>query len=640
MKKRTHTQAGLHRRPRLLVFAAAAALCAAMLLAAVAYMRLSSRSLRHSVIDLSEWQLCQADGAPLDGGLDAAGRTVCFSGVLPAGYDGQVAAVFEGGGASDLALLVDGSLAAGPSGRYVPGQGFAGPAPDGPADGVYTIDYSHGAVLTVALEFAAEPAPDALPTLTVYDGLLSYDSQSVALGVSAGLPAGVFLTVGGLLALMFLLLLWLGSPDWGMLPLAGAALAFCVSRTAMYADTTAAALRSPEIVLLGRNLPIITLIWLLLAQLTGRVRLALAPVALGCTGVQLALLVYNVLAPGRAEALCLPFQHYILPALLLALLAAGAAQAIRWRRSQSAVNHWYRRFFCLGSITVAALAAFTIPLWMFGNSLTGYTPYLRYAPQQADMPVPHSLFPWVMRLCYPVMIISCVLALYDFIRAVTAHAQQRQALELQTRFATEHAGALYRTLLETRSVRHEIRGRLETLRILCDEGDFDRVKAYVAQFAEQSRIAPGLYSGNMLVNALVAPRLQAAQDAGVKTGAMIFVPERLPMLDIDLSTLLVNALNNAVVAASAVPDPAARTLSLRLELRGNRLLFQCSNSYTGEIKLKPDGLPASGRGEWHGHGMGLMRSVAEKYGGFLNVSAEDGVFTVSAVMHLPGAPKA
>ena len=160
--------------------------------------------------------------------------------------------------------------------------------------------------------------------------------------------------------------------------------------------------------------------------------------------------------------------------------------------------------------------------------------------------------------------------------------------------------------------------------------------------AGESRIVQGLYSANLLVNALVAPRLQAAQDAGVEVSAIIQVPEQLPMADIDLSTLLINMLDNAVLAASAVPDAAARTLTLRMEYARGRLLILCRNSYTGAVQMNKDGLPASHRGEWHGQGTRLMRRVAEKYGGVLDVRTDGGAFTLRTVLTLettPPAPK-
>ena len=160
--------------------------------------------------------------------------------------------------------------------------------------------------------------------------------------------------------------------------------------------------------------------------------------------------------------------------------------------------------------------------------------------------------------------------------------------------------------------------------------------------AGESRIVQGLYSANLLVNALVAPRLQAAQDAGVEVSAIIQVPEQLPMADIDLSTLLINMLDNAVLASSAVPDAAARTLTLRMEYARGRLLILCRNSYAGAVQMNKDGLPTSHRGEWHGQGTRLMRRVAEKYGGVLDVRTDGGAFTLRTVLTLettPPAPK-
>ena len=189
-------------------------------------------------------------------------------------------------------------------------------------------------------------------------------------------------------------------------------------------------------------------------------------------------------------------------------------------------------------------------------------------------------------------------------------------------------------MLETRTVRHEIRSRTETLRILCEQGDFQRVKEYVDQFCAQSRIVPSLYTTNMLVNSLIAPRLQTAQDAQVQVSVLIQIPDTLPIPDLDLSTYLTNLLDNAVVAAT-VCENQPKLLTLRMELTGQRLRIYCRNSYEGEILFRDDGLPRSRSGEWHGYGMSLMRQVAEKYGGHLDLHCENGFFVAATELLLP-----
>lgn len=119
-----------------------------------------------------------------------------------------------------------------------------------------------------------------------------------------------------------------------------------------------------------------------------------------------------------------------------------------------------------------------------------------------------------------------------------------------------------------------------------------------------------------------------------RLGVLIQIPDTLPIPDLDLSTYLTNLLDNAVVAAT-VCENQPKLLTLRMELTGQRLRIYCRNSYEGEILFRDDGLPRSRSGEWHGYGMSLMRQVAEKYGGHLDLHCENGFFVAATELLLP-----
>lgn len=234
------------------------------------------------------------------------------------------------------------------------------------------------------------------------------------------------------------------------------------------------------------------------------------------------------------------------------------------------------------------------------------------------------------------LFLSCsILAVADYIQETARLKAERQALSMKSQFAAEHAKALYQTLLETRMARHEIRNRAETLQILCQQGDFERVKKYAAQLQAASQFSPSLYTKNLLVNGIIAPRLQTAIDAGIQAKTLVQIPESLPIDDLDLSTYLANLLDNAVVAAAAVADGTPRQLELRMTVERGRLCIFCSNSCQ---EPAPDSAEPYRRpeGEWHGYGLQHMRAVAKKYGSQLEILFRDGRCAITARLRLRG----
>lgn len=611
------------------MFFPAAALCLALLMVSILYLRFTRRPASTETLDFTACTITLTDGTAVtpddSGALEIpAGATVYASFPLPGdGPDQLVAAIRSG--SCDVALLLDGREAADPSGRFTEGSGFSEPTGTGDAStAVCTLDGAAGRTLTVAVQFlTAEPSLAAMPQIVLYDHVSGYDSQALSAAADAALPAGVFLAAAIFLMALFLLLLWRVEADWGLLLLALCSLAFCLSRTVTYSLNSIDILNTPVFAILAQNLPTLPLLWVLWIRLSGRLRLACLAVPLASTLAAAVLFAMGFQDYFRVAAAITLMQQKLLPLAMLLLFLAGGADAVRRKG-------WYRRFFKLAGILLAFVVAANLVGLVFRGRI-----YSLAGGFSDRMMLFASLFQLQRRLSYMTLMVSFILAFSDYVRALARKDSEHQVLALQSRFAMEHADALYRTLLETRAVRHEIRSRTETLRILCQEGDLDRIRAYAAQFAEESKIMPGLYTANVLANALIAPRLQAAQDAGIQVTALVQLPESLPISDMDLATLLTNLLDNAVVAATAVPEGHPRRLTLRMEIAAGQLCIYCRNSCAGPVPIGKDGLPRSSRGEQHGFGMNLMRRTVEKYHGSLEFWQEGDAFTVQAILALP-----
>lgn len=104
---------------------------------------------------------------------------------------------------------------------------------------------------------------------------------------------------------------------------------------------------------------------------------------------------------------------------------------------------------------------------------------------------------------------------------------------------------------------------------------------------------------------------------------------------VDLYALLGNALDNAIEAVQVLPRPQ-RLVDLQVRQMAGMAVLQLENSFAGELQLK-DGLPQSTKRTepgYHGFGVGSIRSIVEKYDGVLTVQAENGRFTLRAVLPL------
>ena len=101
---------------------------------------------------------------------------------------------------------------------------------------------------------------------------------------------------------------------------------------------------------------------------------------------------------------------------------------------------------------------------------------------------------------------------------------------------------------------------------------------------------------------------------------------------VDLYTLFGNALDNAIEASLGVGEKD-RMIDVQARQKAGLVLISIVNRFEGELKFAGD-LPETSKEDPFSHGYGLqsIRTVAEKYGGFLKIEAEEGLFTLRVTM--------
>ena len=107
------------------------------------------------------------------------------------------------------------------------------------------------------------------------------------------------------------------------------------------------------------------------------------------------------------------------------------------------------------------------------------------------------------------------------------------------------------------------------------------------------------------------------------------------MADSDLYALFGNILDNAIEAVEQVSDVEMRLITLTVQARQGFLFISAENYYSGELFFER-GLPQTTKADkqYHGFGMRSIQMLTEKYGGDLQIRAEDGIYTLSIMLPL------
>ena len=155
--------------------------------------------------------------------------------------------------------------------------------------------------------------------------------------------------------------------------------------------------------------------------------------------------------------------------------------------------------------------------------------------------------------------------------------QENQLLSMQQ----QRYESLKAAIEEARQARHDLRHQLCQLAALAEEGNLEKIKAYLS--GAVSRI-PSLelhFCENRAADGVVGYYCALAKREQIPFSVQLDLPECLPVDEINLCLVLSNLLENAL-EASLRTAPARRRIKLTAYLHGNSLaLIQVENTYDG-----------------------------------------------------------
>ena len=161
----------------------------------------------------------------------------------------------------------------------------------------------------------------------------------------------------------------------------------------------------------------------------------------------------------------------------------------------------------------------------------------------------------------------------------------------------------------------------------------EEIKAQVRQIIEDTRdYETILDTGNEAADILLSEKMTLCTREGISCSAMVDGALLSFIAEIDLVTILGNVLDNAIEARLLMPRESARYVHIRTRETPGFILLHAVNSCTGQARMQ-DGRFLSLKKDAENHGLGLssIQRAAEKYGGEMACSMEDGEFSLSLV---------
>lgn len=241
----------------------------------------------------------------------------------------------------------------------------------------------------------------------------------------------------------------------------------------------------------------------------------------------------------------------------------------------------------------------------------------------------------IMFLYFLTACLALLYAIRQFKRTLRLKAREAFMRQREETLRVQY-GQLQQKIEQTRRVRHDIRHHLRLIRRHLEDGSTAALTAYLDS-CERSlpEAAAQRYAQNDEVNAIVCHYAEQAAAADVRFDAQIALPRALPAgIEIaDLCVLLGNLLENAVEGCQRQRG-GERTLRLAVSAPAeNVVTLGVRNSYDGDARIE-NGLYASSKRLGLGVGLSSVRSIAQKYNGYVEIDSAGREFCVSVMLCL------
>ena len=235
-----------------------------------------------------------------------------------------------------------------------------------------------------------------------------------------------------------------------------------------------------------------------------------------------------------------------------------------------------------------------------------------------------------------IIIPAMILLIYYLIYNLATQFSRREELSALQKKQDEIMADVARTNRmydEIRVLRHEFKNNILTMRVLSRTHQYDKLDRYLDNYLKADGAALSHFDcGNKVLNNIINYKSADLTQKGTEFEINVSVPEELPFAESDLTSLLVNLIDNAAEAAGMTEHP---TVALKIIVEKSFCFITVSNTVLGDVLAEnPDLLTTKQDKKGHGIGLKVVRSIVSKYDGLIDFTQEGDRFSTSVMLSL------
>ena len=180
---------------------------------------------------------------------------------------------------------------------------------------------------------------------------------------------------------------------------------------------------------------------------------------------------------------------------------------------------------------------------------------------------------------------------------------------------------------------HDLKHQIRILR-RADPEELDR---YLGEIEESVKTYEAIVkTGNDVFDTILTEKSLYCREHRIQVSCVADT-DQMDFIDtIDLYAILGNVMDNAIEAVEKLEEAEKRQIDVLIYRQQNFLVMNIINPMVEQLTYQ-EGLPVTTKKDQRFHGFGLLsvRHILKKYDGFLNVSEEDGCFSLKMLIPIP-----
>lgn len=233
-----------------------------------------------------------------------------------------------------------------------------------------------------------------------------------------------------------------------------------------------------------------------------------------------------------------------------------------------------------------------------------------------------------------IMLMYVNFIMFDYMESYSNKLQLEAANEI-IRKDRENYKILEENEKEIREIKHDIRKHMQVIANMNKSKNKDDLNLEISQYIDDlqnvvDNMTSVSYTGNEVLDSILNIKARRARIFNIRYFVKTNIEEEILIREMDLSTILCNALDNAIEGAVGTEEAS---IVLLVETIDNKLRILIENT-SNEVKFS-NGKIVTKKSDKKNHGKGLenIKKCLKMYNGTMKINYDDGVFVFESILN-------